>query len=184
MKNMKSLLIIVLAISANSIFAQDFILNSSELKWTGKSAFNSYSLSGTLVAEEGFATVVENQIIDMKIVVDMKSLDHENLDLKIHLRGNDFFEVKTYDKAIFQLTEPAIIVKGKATLVGNMTIKETTKEEIIIVDIATDNLTLTFYTTLNRTTYGVTFNSPSLFKNLKENAIADEFILEGKLTFK
>ena len=184
MKNLKSLFIIVLALSVNVIFAQDFTLNASELKWTGKAAFNSYALTGTLVTEKGYVKVEENQIVEMKIIVDMKSLDHENSDLKTHLSGNDFFEVKTYSKAIFKLTQPATIIEGRATLIGNMTIKETTKEEIIDVEIDSEHLILSFSKTLDRTTYGVIFNSPSIFKKLKENAIADTFILEGELTFK
>lgn len=36
---------------------------------------------------------------------------------------------------------------------------------------------------MDRTQYGVNHNSPSIFKRLKEDAIADEFVLKGELIF-
>lgn len=36
---------------------------------------------------------------------------------------------------------------------------------------------------LDRTAYGIHFNSPSIMKKMKDQANADEFILVGKLVF-
>lgn len=54
----------------------------------------------------------------------MESLDHENKDLKSHLRGKDFFEVKKHKEAKFVLSEPAVITNNKVVLTRNLTIKK------------------------------------------------------------
>ncbi len=147
----------------------------STLEWTGKSAFNAYSLTGTLDYKFCEIAIENDSIKYFKIVVDMKSLDHKNGQLKKHLRGKDFFEVNTYKEAIFIISEATDIKDGFATLKGNMTIKDSTNEETFIVEINEDYTEITFDIVLDRTLYGVDFNSP------KEKAIADEFQLKGKL---
>ena len=44
-------------------------------------------------------------------------------------------------------------------------------------------ISITFNHKMDRTTYGVNYNSPSIFKSLKENVIADDFTLKASLTF-
>ena len=66
-----------------------------------------------------------------------------------------------------------------------MKIKDKSKQETLRIAISNNGnqIELAFKTTLDRLDYGVTYNSPSLFKKLKQNAIADEFVLEGVLVF-
>jgi polyisoprenoid-binding protein YceI len=163
--------------------AQELRINTenSILNWTGKAAFSSYSLTGTLNTKTGFIKIDNNTITTLKIAIDMKSLNHKNKDLKKHLRSDDFFDVKTFTEAHFQLTKPAKIIENQAVLTGKMTIKGIEKEETITVLF--DNKILKFEYKMDRLNYGVTFNSPSIFKKMKDNAIADDFILKGNLIF-
>ena len=62
-----------------------------------------------------------------------------------------------------------------------MTIKDISKTESFTIKIDEDYKELTFNISIDRTIYGVKFNSPSFFKKMKENAIADEFKLKGSL---
>ena len=119
------------------------------------------------------------------MVVDMLSLDHENKDLMSHLRSKDFFEVKKYQESRFLLTNTPVVESDEILIRGRMKIKDTSKEESLSVKVVRQNnqLRLSFKTKLNRIDYGVTYNSPSIFKKLKQNAIADEFVLEGVLVF-
>ncbi|MFP4845072.1 YceI family protein [Winogradskyella sp. PE311] len=153
----------------------------STLEWTGKAAFNAYALSGTLKAKSGEILIENDSIKTLKIVIDMKSLNHENKDLKSHLRGKDFFEVKTYTKAIFLLEDAVRIQNRTAKLRGKLTIKDITKTETFTIKLDEVYSELTFDITIDRTDYGVKFNSPSFFKKMKENAIADDFKLKGSL---
>lgn len=167
-----------------NIYSQTYTLEKSELKWTGKAAFDSYELSGTLKTSEGVLKISKNIITTLQIEVNMKSLDHENADLKKHLSGSDFFHIKKYKTAQFKLEQPAEIKNGVALLKGILIIKQTSKNVTIPIKIDLKSLSMSFNTKLNRVDYGITYNSPSVFEKLKENAIADDFILTGIITFK
>lgn len=176
----------ILVFTSITIIGQKHNLDSknSTISWTGKAAFNAYALTGSLEAKSGEILIENDSIKKLEVIIDMKSLDHSNKDLKKHLRNKDFFEVKKYQTATFKLLNAVKLVKGKIILVGNMTIKNITKKEEIEVEInKNENITLQFTTNLDRTKYGVNFNSPSFFKKMKENAIADEFVLKSELTF-
>ncbi len=182
---MKTFITIILACIAFTMNAQNLELNESTLNWTGKAAFNNYSLSGTLQTKSGNIDLDDATIKTLSITINMKSLNHDNKDLKKHLRSSDFFDIKTYNTATFTLIEPAIITENKATIKGMMTIKGVSKTETLIVNVMTSETetVLEFETVLDRTDYNVNFNSPSLFKKLKEQAIADDFTLKGRLVF-
>ncbi|BAO76052.1 YceI family protein [Winogradskyella sp. PG-2] len=164
-------------------FGQNKTVNikKSKLSWTGKAAFNAYSLTGTLDVKSGDITIENDTIKSLRISINMKSLNHENKDLKKHLKGEDFFEVKTYNEATFQLSKGVALTDGKAKISGIMTIKDISKTESFTIKIDEDYKELTFNISIDRTIYGVKFNSPSFFKKMKENAIADEFKLKGSL---
>lgn len=185
MKNLQFITSLLCLISM-SISAQKFNLDhkNSTISWTGKAAFNAYALTGSLKAKSGEILIENDSIKKLEVIIDMKSLDHSNKDLKKHLRNKDFFEVKKYQIATFKLLNAVKLVSGKIVLVGNMTIKNITRKEEIEVEIhKEENINIQFTTNLNRTKYGVKFNSPSFFKKMKENAIADEFVLKSELTF-
>jgi polyisoprenoid-binding protein YceI len=164
-------------------FGQDKIVNTkkSTLSWTGNAAFDAYALTGTLKVKSGSLKIKNDTIKALKITINMKSLDHENDDLKKHLSGKDFFEVKTYAEAIFELTEPVKVCNNKAQLIGTLSIKNITKTETFLITLNDEYSNLSFDIAIDRTVYGVKFNSPSFFKKMKENAIADEFKLIGNL---
>ena len=189
MKTLKNILITLVFLSfISTLDAQEFkvVNDKSKITWTGKAAFTSYSLSGNLKVLKG-KLIIENDILKtLEISIDMKSLDHKNGDLKSHLRSKDFFEVKKYKTANFEITKPVKIINGKAIIVGLMKIKNTIRQEEIQAEILIKNssVSIQFNTKLDRTKYGVKFNSPSFFKKMKENAIADLFILKGDVLFK
>ena len=176
----------LLIFTSITIFGQQQNLDNknSTITWTGKAAFNAYSLTGSLKTKSGIILIENDSIKKLEVIIDMKSLDHSNKDLKKHLRNKDFFEVKKYQTAVFTLTNTVKVTTGKILLIGNMTIKNITKKEEIEVEINKNkNISIQFTTNLDRTKYGVKFNSPSFFKKMKENAIADEFVLKSTLIF-
>lgn len=183
MRPSKLFFIVIFTLIGLKNTAQELKLNleKSILNWTGKAAFNSYSLTGKLKPKKGVIKIEGNTITNLKVIIDMKSLYHENKDLKKHLRGQDFFEVKSFTEASFEISEPTKITNNKANLIGEMTIKDIIKKEVIEIIIIENKISFEYK--INRTKYGVKFNSPSFFKKMKENAIADEFVLKGELFF-
>ncbi|MEM7185586.1 MAG: YceI family protein [Bacteroidota bacterium] len=172
-----------------SAIAQDqtAIINDRQtLSWIGKAAVGSYAPEGTLEIKSAEMFFSSESIATLNIVVDMPSLEQENRQLRDHLRDEDFFHVQAYPEARFTLNKPAKIEDGTAVLEGDMTIRGVTHPERITatISISDTGLALEFTHTMDRTRYGVNHNSPSIFKRLKENAIADDFILKGRLVFR
>ncbi len=182
MRQLTTVLLLVLSIS---LTAQSYMINaqSSKLEWTGKAAFSTYKLSGTLEAQSGSVVVTDAGVISQgSVVIDMTSLEAEMGDLKKHLRSKDFFHVKKYPEAKFELSE---YIESDNCYKGLLSIKEFSKpySAVLETQVQDNAVILSGTITINRTDYGITFNSPSYFEKLKDQAIADDFKLEIRLVF-
>ncbi|MFT4851222.1 MAG: polyisoprenoid-binding protein YceI [Sediminicola sp.] len=93
--------------------------------------------------------------------------------------------MKKFPVATFVQTEAVTLENGYAIISGNMTIRGEIKIENIKIQIKPnkDGITISLEHKIDRTLYGVNHNSPSIFKKIKENAIADEFILKCSIKF-
>lgn len=180
------ILIVILFNTSLSGQNLELVPEQSQIKWTGKAAFSNYSLSGTIKIKSCNIIMRNNLIEKIDITIDMNSLDAENEDLKNHLRSKDFFEVENYPAANFRADKVINIESNKYEVMGDMTIKNQTHQEKILPTISKQEnyWTIKGEIILDRTKYGIFFNSPNIFKNLKEQAIADEFTLQYSLTFK
>ncbi|MEL6812017.1 MAG: YceI family protein [Bacteroidota bacterium] len=160
--------------------------NEQTISWIGRAAVGSYAPEGTLGILNGSISYTSEEITALSMVVDMRTLEQENTQLRDHLRAKDFFYVKKFPVATFILSSPVKIENGTANLTGKMTIRGEAQDEDIKASliISEEGIRVSFNHTMDRTRYGVNHNSPSIFKKLKENAIADEFVLKGALRFK
>ena len=159
--------------------------NSQTISWGGKAAVGGYAPESTLQIKDIQATLDGNTLLNLKVTIDMKSLDQENKQLKKHLKEKDFFHVKKYPEAIYELSQP-FVVGVDTHFIGNMTIKDKTQTEKIAAQASLENgvITLILNHRMNRIDYGITYNSPSVFEKIKENAIADEIQLKGTIVIK
>ncbi|MEL6674081.1 MAG: YceI family protein [Bacteroidota bacterium] len=167
--------------------AQTWLLEvkQSQVDWTGKAAFSAYSLSGTLSPAWANFTLADGTMTSAQLTINMKSLAASDKDLQKHLRSKDFFEVKKYPKASFTLTEPVKLAPGEAKLSGRLTIKGETHPIQFTALMAKEQgqWSLKGKMVIDRTKYGIYYNSPNFFDNLKGQAIADEFELAFDLRF-
>ena len=185
---MKNIFLILALFIYSTTFAQKETKvseNGQSLTWIGKAAVGGYAPEGTLKIMSGKIVYTSEEIVDLKIVIDMKSLEQENVQLRDHLRDKDFFYVKKFPVATFILSEAVKIENGYANILGNMTIRGKTQPEKIsaLISPSAEGVKIDFKHKMDRTRYGVNHNSPSIFKKIKENAIADEFILKGAINF-
>jgi polyisoprenoid-binding protein YceI len=185
MKNLIAISLFLFFCSTANSQVYQLNTSSAQLVWAGSAAFSAYSLSGTLKVKSGNLMIKDDQLSTTDIIIDMKSLDAEIKDLRQHLRSADFFDVKKYPQAVFQLKEVVDIKEGEVVFKGLFTIKETTKEESFTLKAHRQNDRWIFKgkITLDRTAYGIYYNSPNFFENLKQNAIADDISLDVELTF-
>jgi len=167
--------------------AQNWTLapTKSKITWAGKAAFSAYTLGGIIQIKSSEIKVEDNNIQSANFIFDMKTIDGDNKDLTKHLKSKDFFEVKKYKTAKFTLLDLTTDSTNQVIAKGNLTIKGITKSIAFPIEKnQSDNqLTVKGKATINRTDFGITFNSPSFFEKLKNQAIADDFELNFDLVF-
>lgn len=183
MKNIVSTLILSLVIVLCT-FAQPYTILDSKVGWKGKAAFNAYALSGTVqLASAEFAGSAK-ELSAASMLMDMRSIQSDNARLIQHLKSKDFFEVKRYKQAAFRMNSKLTLQEGKQEISGDLTIKDSTHPISFPVELKQEggHWIIVGLMSIDRTQYGITFNSPTYFEKLKEQAIADEFELSFSLT--
>ncbi len=177
------LTILIVAYSIISTQAQQYQLvpKHSSVEWTGYAEVGNYTQSGSLNCKEGSFELKEGLITSGKIVMDMKSISHSDRTLEKHLKADDFFDVKKYPTATFQ------ILSGTTTSVnGILTMHGISKEISMIIDIKEDieRITVIGQMSIDRTQFDIKYNSSSYFQDLGNYAIKNEFDLSVSLVFK
>ncbi|WP_046246803.1 YceI family protein [Hymenobacter terrenus] len=145
---------------------------ASTLTWTGHAEAGSWAPQGTIRLREGSISAEGQTVRAARIVVDMASIAHSQTQLAEHLRGTDFFDTVKYPTAVFELTE---FKAGQAR--GVFTIKGQTKpvDFPVNIELTPGGLRLRGTATLDRTQFGINYNSSSFFQNLGSYAIRNDF---------
>ena len=63
----------------------------------------------------------------VRVEIDTSSVDTRNADRDAHLKGSDFFDVEEFPKIVFESTKVEKIDDDVYTLIGNLTVKDTTQ---------------------------------------------------------
>jgi polyisoprenoid-binding protein YceI len=154
----------------------------STIKWTGYGEVGGYSLTGTINLKSGIFEMENNKIKSGTIIIDVTSIAHDNNHLKEHLKGEDFFEVAKYPTAALTIQNSKLLTDGELEVTGNLTIKKVTKP--LVFRIKPNQNTFSGRIKIDRTVFGVQYNSKSFFDNLGDQAIKNEFDLEFNLITK
>lgn len=158
---------------------------TSKLNWKGYKPTGSHD--GTVAIKDGNLVVSEGKLsggdftFDMTgiTVLDIPAEKEGNAKLVGHLKNEDFFDVENNPTATFEITN----VEG-TTVKGNLTIKGITKPieftaEINEVEGGVELVGDTFK--IDRTLFGIEYKSKSVFDNLKDKFIDDEFEISFKV---
>jgi hypothetical protein len=117
--------------------------------------------------------------IDMSSIVDLDIADAEmNAKLVGHLKSADFFHVDSFPEAKFVITsvEPLNgVPEYSHTIKGNLTMKGITKGISFKAKVTVSAKSEEFV--IDRTQWNVNYGSKSIFKELKDKFINDEFSL-------
>ena len=116
--------------------------------------------TGSFKKLKGTATAPAGKIVDGKIevTIEMDSVETDAAGLTTHLKGADFFDVKTNPTSKFSTTK--IAAKGEGyTVTGNFTLNGKTKEVSFPAKITTDakSYSLTADFKIDRTDYGIKY---------------------------
>ncbi len=166
-------------------------VDSSKIYWKGHKLFGHHL--GTINLMKGELSFINNNISNGNFVVDMRSIrvselmdeeedeeddedpEDDKKDLAYHLMDEDFFDVKNYPTATFDLTQSTR--KGEVyEILGELTIKGITNK--IQFKAKYDQNQFTASIPIDRTKFGIKYGSGSFFSNLGDNIIKDHFDLQ------
>jgi polyisoprenoid-binding protein YceI len=157
---------------------QSNILNS-EITWTRYSEIGNYSLTGKVKLKEGTVTFSGDTVKAAQIVIDLNTMTHEENNLVEHLKGADFFEVAKFPFAELQINTIDNSNIKQPKLSAAITIKGITKVIQFPVNImgGVNSKIIKGKINIDRTTFGIKYNSKSFFSNLGDQAIKNNFDL-------
>lgn len=183
-----------------SVLVEDGIymvdLAESIIGWEGsKVLVPGYTDRGTIEVKNGEVEFVDGVLSKAEFTVDMSTITAKTTGsgsgqtgLTRHLMSEDFFDVEKFPTSEFELIEVVPKLEERVyELKGNLTIKEVTKEVVFLAEVfAQDGNTVKAISRieLDRTTFGITYNSGTLFSDLGDKIIDDVFVLELELVAK
>ena len=180
----RSLLALTLSFSAIAVTAQSTTLpidtKATTLTWTGHAEVGTYAPSGTLAVTAGQVSVSGGRFTGALMTIDMKSLSQSNADLTHHLKSPDFFDVDHFPTSTLKLEQ---FDKTRSTVAGTLTVKGKSVPFTAPVTLAAagSQFTVTGKVTLDRTAYGIVYNSSNFFSGLGDKAIRNTFEVEFKV---
>ncbi len=172
----------------------DVDVNYSTLGWKGTKVGGAHN--GNISISSGTISVEKNNITAGSFTIDMKTITNADLlekdkndKLVAHLSGPDFFDVEKFNTAKFEITGSEKLAEADANgnnykIMGNLTIKDVTKNITIPANVTMDatQFTATSKFNIDRTDFGVKYNSGKFFANIGDKAIGD--IIEFDLNLK
>lgn len=168
---------------------------ASTINWTGTKVGGQHT--GTIAISEGELMVDGDNVTGGSFTMDMNTITVTDLEggkkgsLEAHLKGSDdkkkddFFNVKDYPTATFQITGAEAVEGNEAVshkITGNLTMKDITKsitfDALISVADGVVKATAPAFT-IDRTLWKIMYNSKQILSadKIKEGFIHDEFSL-------
>ncbi len=165
--------------------------SASKLVWKGEKVTGFHA--GELKFDNGTLTVENGKLTAGSFDIDMNSMTCTDLKaaeggdkLIGHLKADDFFGVAKFPKAKFVSTKIVWQGGNNYKVVGNLTIKETTKEikftAVATVDATSAKADATVI--IDRTDYKIQYGSGSFLDGLGDKTIYDNFELKISLVAK
>ena len=161
---------------------------SSVVVWTGYKVTGKHT--GTVKIKSGTLQVDNGVLTGGTFEIDMTTIKNTDLEgeyagkLEGHLKSDDFLGVATYPTAAFVVTR-AIPQdsKGNYKIIGNLTIKGTTKEIKFFANAQESNgsISASGKMTIDRSEFNMRYGSGSFFDGLGDKTIYDEFDLQISL---
>ena len=163
-------------------------LEESVIVWKARKVTGAHD--GTVKLQSGNLEFTNGVLTGGSFVIDMNTIDCRDLQgewkdkLVGHLKSPDFFGVEKFPTSKFVITN--VISRGKPgeyKIVGNLTIKETTKEIKFnaLIDDGGETRSGTASITIDRSEYDIRYGSGTFFDNLGDKTIYDDFDLEVSL---
>ena len=188
MKNLKSIalaLVVVLSTTLATAQTKKIDAAASKIEWLGKKVTGQHN--GTVNFKDGAVVFQKNKLVGGSFTVDMTSLTSTDLSgeylgkLNGHLKSEDFFGTEKFPTATLVIKKIGAKSANVYTATADLTIKGITQP--VTFDITVNGNTATTTFNVDRTKYGIKYNSKSFFDTIGDKAIYDEFELKVSLKF-
>ena len=189
---MKKTIALINTVLLSFLFSVDtytVIQDSSRLEWIGSKVTGSHD--GVIDFKSGTVMIKDKKLQSAELVVDMKSITCLDIKKKSsneyfvdHLKSDDFFGVKKFPEAKIKFLSTEIDKEtGETMLNCELTIKEITNKVKFPVTITFDKNLATAEGTLivDRTKYGIKYKSKTIFSDIGDRFIYDDFTLTFKI---
>lgn len=183
MKNLKTIaLVFITLFTGLTTFAQNKKINleTSQIDWVGRKVTGAHT--GTLKFNTGILVLDGKKLKGGSFEVDMNSIIVTDLEagkgkerLEGHLKNEDFFGTDKHPSALLDFKTIADKGDGNYTVTADLTIKNITHPVTFDIGV-TENRARTSFK-VDRTKYDIKYRSGSIFDNLGDKAINDEFEL-------
>lgn len=164
----------------------------STIEWTGKKVTGAHN--GTIDVANGTLTFADGRLSGGQFTIatdSIKILDvtdpATNAQFAGHLASDDFFSTEKYPTASLVITKVTPESNTMYRVAGDLTIKGITHPiefEAEIGNIEGDTLQASGILVIDRTLYDMKFRSGNFFKNLGDNLIYNDFVLDVRLSAK
>lgn len=188
MKNLKAIalaLVVVLSTATVSAQTKKVDVKASTINWNGKKVTGEHS--GTVNLKDGTLLFKGTKLVGGTFTVDMTTLTATDLTgeyqtkLNGHLKSEDFFGTEKFPTAILVFKKIGMSSKDMYSVAADLTIKGITKPVSFNMAVKGDTASTKFM--VDRTKYDIKYGSGSIFDNLGDKAISDEFELTVVLKF-
>ncbi|SHI54682.1 Polyisoprenoid-binding protein YceI [Hymenobacter daecheongensis DSM 21074] len=152
---------------------------ASRLTWTGHAEAGDWAPTGAVQLRQGRFDYAGTRLQNGRFEFDMATISHSDTQLQEHLRGTDFFDVARFPTAVFTLRALAA-----GQVVGELTLKGISRPVRFPATFSRQpdgSLRVRGTASIDRTEFGVNYNSTSFFQNLGSYAIRNDFQLAFEL---
>lgn len=183
----KIILVLLVFFISSTLSAQMKKINieNSQIFWSGKKITGEHH--GTIHFNEGTLFFKNNKIIGGTFTANMNSLTNtdqlgkDKAQLENYLKSEDFFDVTNFKTATLIIKAITKKKKNRYAVSADLTIKG--KTNLVKFDLAMKGKTATAFLKIDRTKYGVQYGTGSLFDDIADRTIYDEFDLNINLKF-
>ena len=156
-------------------------LTYSAMRIAGSPHTGTVTISDGSVAFSGGAVTSGSFTIDMTTITE----DKNNSRFLGHVNSADFFDVETYPTATFEITNLEQTSDTTAQVTGSLTVLDQTNEISFPATVTEQATTVTVNAeiTIDRTRWGIIYDSGSFFSEIGDRAIRDEVPITLTLVF-
>lgn len=162
--------------------------HATKIYWKGAKPSGEHN--GIIKLAEGGSFVTDgDKLIGGEFIIDMNTIvciDIENAGMNTklvkHLKSEDFFMVDSFPTSRFEITAVEVIDDGQynSLIKGNLTLRGVSKGIAFKASVKVNNGSVSAKSeefVIDRTQWGVQYKSKSVFKDLKDKFINDDFSL-------